>query len=186
MSLKLKVRIAQIGIFCRKVAEIIRKAHKEAQKLALAVVILEFMLAGGWYIIETNGYIDELYQKQVNTIVFKPAEAKEIEQAKPEKDHIEELSDLIWLRESTRGKNNYSKCEAQGLINGIGFAIPGNGKYICFKDHAEEMQALDKWIKDKQAKGMTTKELLCLYSGNNYKDICQEGYSSGEKNISKK
>lgn len=96
-------------------------------------------------------------------------EAKEVEKV----DRVEELSKLIWERESTNGKNNYTKCEAQGKINGIGYGIPGNGQYVCFNSHEEEMTALKGWITDKLARGMSEKQLLCLYSGNNYKECNQ-------------
>jgi hypothetical protein len=85
---------------------------------------------------------------------------------------IKELSDLIWLNESTRGKNNYSKCEAIGKVNGIGYGIWG-GHWQCFESHKEEMEVLEDWIKDKLDEGMSDQELLCLYSGNNY-DLCQQ------------
>lgn len=78
-----------------------------------------------------------------------------------------DLSDYIWLHESTRGKNNYSKCEAIGKVNGIGYGIWGE-RWMCFDSHKEEMETLKKWIQDKKDKGMSDKELLCLYSGNNY------------------
>jgi len=110
-------------------------------------------------------------------VIVNPAQAKEIE--KPEekvevihKDEVAELAEMIYNLESTNGKNNYSKCEAIGKINGIGYGIPGNGKYQCFESHEDEMQVLKGWIIDKKSKGMTEKELLCLYSGNNY-DICK-------------
>lgn len=168
MRLYLKIKVAQ-GL------NLARKCHKEAQKLALAVVMLEFMIAGGMYISVESKYFDEIYQKQSVVVIFKPAEARELKVAdKPETDRIDELSNLIWLRESTRGKNNYSKCEAAGKINGIGYGISGNGKYICFESHKEEMRALRNWLKSKKSAGMSKKQMLCLYSGNNYKE-CKQG-----------
>ena len=83
-------------------------------------------------------------------------------------DNIDELADIIWLNESTRGKNNYSKCEAIGKYNGIGYAIPGDGSFVCFDSHDDEMRALEGWLVSKRAGGMSDDEMLCLYSGNNY------------------
>lgn len=80
---------------------------------------------------------------------------------------IEELQDYIWLHESTRGKNNYSKCEIVGMTNGIGYGVWGDN-YVCFDNHEEEMETLKKWINNHKYEGMTDTELLCLYSGNNY------------------
>lgn len=83
---------------------------------------------------------------------------------------IEELSDYIWLHESTRGKNNFSKCEIVGKINGIGYSVWGDN-YVCFDSHAEEMEYLKKWINNHKSEGMTDNEILCHYSGGNY-DLC--------------
>lgn len=85
---------------------------------------------------------------------------------------IEELSDYIWLHESTRGKNNFSKCEIVGKINGIGYSVWGNN-YVCFDSHEEEMEYLKKWISNHKTEGMTDNEILCHYSGNHY-DLCQK------------
>lgn len=83
-----------------------------------------------------------------------------------------EIAEYVWLHESTNGLNNYSKCEAIGKINGIGYAIPGDGNYRCFDSHEDEMKVLEGWIIDKQARGMSRVELMCLYSGGNY-NICK-------------
>lgn len=85
---------------------------------------------------------------------------------------IDELADYIWLHESSRGKNNYSKCEAVGKINSIGYAIY-DGKWMCFNSHEEEMQTLNKWLTNKKEVGLSDTELLCLYSGSNY-SICKK------------
>lgn len=115
-------------------------------------------------IVQSNSIIIE------NTRVIEKAEAKEAEQVEtPKVDRVKELSELIYQRESTSGKNNYSKCEAIGKYNGVGYAIPGNGSYICFDSHEDEMQAVRGWIIAKLAAGMSEEKLLCLYSGNNYK-----------------
>ena len=104
-----------------------------------------------------------------NTHFIEKAEAKEA----PKVDKVKELSELIYQRESSNGKNNYSKCEAIGKYNGVGYAIPGNGSYICFDSHEDEMQAVRGWIVTKLAAGMSEEKLLCVYSGNNYKECKQ-------------
>lgn len=85
---------------------------------------------------------------------------------------VDKLADYIWLKESTRGKNNYSKCEIVGKINGIGYGVWGDN-YVCFDSHEEEMETLKKWITNHKSEGMTDNELLCHYSGRNY-DLCQK------------
>lgn len=117
----------------------------------------------------------EVFEAKTITII-NPAEASEIvkEDTTPvihSSDKIAELAEMIYNLESTNGKNNYSKCEEIGKVNGIGYGIPGNGTYQCFESHEDEMQVLKGWIIDKKSKGKTDNELLCLYSGNNY-EIC--------------
>ncbi len=108
-----------------------------------------------------------------NTRIIEPVQAKEtVIEVKKEKT-IDELADYIWMKESTRGKNNYSKCEAIGKINGIGYGIPGNGSYRCYDSHEDEMQVLRGWIIDKKALGWSELKMLCTYSGNNY-DECKK------------
>lgn len=81
---------------------------------------------------------------------------------------IDTMMDVIWLRESTRGKNNFSKCEAIGKVNGIGYAIPGDGSFICFENHEDEMIALRGWLVAKKSAGWSELKMLCTYSGGNY------------------
>lgn len=83
---------------------------------------------------------------------------------------IDTLADLVWSRESSRGVNNYSQCEKVGKVNGIGYGIPGNGDYMCFESHEEEMTVLRGWLTAKRAAGMSDKEMFCLYSGSNYSE----------------
>ena len=116
---------------------------------------------------------------EVKTIVIvNTAEAKEIEPTQIEETVVQlnsdtnRIADIIWTKESSRGINNYSKCEAVGQVNGIGYGIPGNGKYQCFESHEEEMEVLNKWIEDHKAQGMSETELMCHYSGSNY-SLCK-------------
>jgi hypothetical protein len=82
---------------------------------------------------------------------------------------IEELADIIHLRESTKGKNNYSQCEKIGKFNEYGFGIPGDGSFLCF-DKGMDRVAVLGWLAQHRAMGMSDKAMLCLYSGNNYKE----------------
>jgi len=117
--------------------------------------------AVNWYYILPT--LEETYVFEQKTVsVIETVEAKEV------KDNVDELADLIWSNESTRGKNNFSKCEEQGKYNGIGYGIPGDGSFVCFESHEEEMIALRGWLVAKRASGMSDEAMLCLYSGNNY------------------
>lgn len=127
------------------------------------------VIAGGsavnWYYLlptlEPTKVVFEQAEKVADTV-----QPKEI--AKEREDTISELAGLIYERESSNGKNNYSKCEAIGKVNGIGYAIPGDGSFICFDSHEDEMKALEGWLVSKRAGGMSDEAMLCLYSGNNY------------------
>lgn len=158
----------RIATFREKIALLYQKTRKEALKLAFAVVITEAVMVGCLHYGIKWGLYEYFSPKTVIINIARPAEAKEIKQEEVKIDSIEQIADKIWFLESTRGKNNYSKCEAIGKINGIGYGITGNGKYQCFNSHDEEMQVLRGWIIDKRAKGMSEQEMLCHYSGNNY------------------
>lgn len=137
---------------------------REAKKLALAVILAEYLIAGAWYMLETRGVLD-YFKPKVVIIEINRAEAKQDEPVKDIKpDRTTELANIIWHLESTKGVHNYSKCEAQGKVNGIGYGIPGDGSYKCFDDHDQEMKVLAGWIADKTAQGMSESQLLCLYN----------------------
>jgi hypothetical protein len=157
MNVYMKLKIARGKVLARK-------AQEEGKKLAVAVVIMEAVLVGAYAVGEKHD-IWEMFQGETITIV-NPVQAKEPdaikEEAKP--DEIAILAEYIWNKESTKGKNNFSKCEAIGKVNGIGYGIPGNGDYICFDSHADEMRTLEGWIIAKRAQGYTDQALLCIYN----------------------
>ena len=160
-----KLKKAQIKIFCAK-------ADKEIKKLAVAVVLTEYVLVGGWAYLAHNNYFGLLETKKVYIEVSHAQNApRRTELPQDEVLDIKAISDTIWFLESSRGQNNYSKCEAIGKVNGIGFGIYGKN-WQCFENHEEEMKTLENWIQKKLNEGMSEKELMCLYSGNNYA-ICK-------------
>lgn len=157
MKLKIKFWMYQLR-------EMAKNGLKEAQKLALAVLIIEFMASGSWLYLEKSGIMAQ-FEPKTTIIYINRATRLPIEEAKAsEKSENEAIIDYIHMKESSRGQNNYSKCEAVGKINGIGYGIPGNGNYKCFDSIEDQMDTLNEWIKDKQAKGMSTQELLCFYN----------------------
>ena len=157
-----KLKKAQAKLFCAKV-------EKEIKKLAVAIVITEFVIAGAIVIVSNHNYFGLLDSKTVYIEVSHAQNAPErTELPSDEVLDIKAISDTIWLLESGRGQNNYSKCTAIGKINGIGYNVWGSN-YSCFGSHAEEMEVLEDWIRQHIAEGMTEQELMCHYSGNNYK-----------------
>ena len=139
------------------------KTKAEALKISFAVVVAEIVLVGV-IALSLNWGVLGLFEKK--TIYINNAEAKTIKQQMPEvvKDEKAELMDFIWSKESTRGKNNYSKCEAIGKINGIGYGIDDAGNYVCFNSHDEEMEVLKGWIIYHEAQGMNRLQMLKHYT----------------------
>lgn len=165
-----KLKKAQAKLFCAKV-------EKEIKKLAVAIVITEFVIAGAIAIVSNHNYFGLLDSKTVYIEVSHAQNAPErTELPQDEVLDIKAISDTIWLLESGRGQHNYSKCEKAGKINGIGYGIwkdkNGVQHWMCFDSHSEEMEVLEDWIRQHIAEGMTQQKLLCHYSGGNYKNIC--------------
>lgn len=82
-----------------------------------------------------------------------------------------DLVDEIFLKESSRGKKNYSKCEAKGMYNRYGFGIPGDGTYLCFEKDMDTV-AVAGWVAHKKALGYTDNQLLCGYNSGKFTDTC--------------
>lgn len=139
---------------------------KQLFRLAFGLVFVSvpLLMAGIDHVSQGKWYFDGA------ALEFPVIETAHAESLEPAVRSIESLADYIWLKESTRGKNNYSKCETAGLVNGIGYAIPGDGSYVCFKSHAEEMAVLTGWLTFKRAAGWSDLEMLCKYSGSNYSE----------------
>lgn len=99
-------------------------------------------------------------------VKIQPVEAKIV------KDEGRDLVSIIHKLESSEGKKNYSKCAEKGLYNEYGFAIPGNGKYVCF-EKGQDKEAVEGWISFRKALGYTEKELLCEYNTGDKDSDCQ-------------
>ena len=164
MGLKLKIWRARVRL---KIA----KAYKYAQKIAFAVVLTQYIIAFGWYILETKGLLSFLEPKVIRIEIVREAQAKELTPEQVKEDKPSELASMIYRLESSNGQNTYSRCKAIGKVNGIGYGITGKN-WQCFKDHAEEMATLENWISNKQAQGLTDSQLLCLYNTGTITDQC--------------
>jgi len=163
----LKVRAEQVKI-------ITRKGYNEVKKLALAVVITEFILAGSFMAIVNYTNLPEM-------IVIPPVEAKTTqpkapqaprkEEVKPQDAEIERIADLIYRLESSSGVND-NKCERIGKHNGYGFA-QGVGRNFCLESDDEVRKLVIEWIKDKQNKGFGEKQILCYYNTGKATNNCE-------------
>jgi len=73
-----------------------------------------------------------------------------------------EIVKKIIILESSGGKNNYSKCQEQGLYNRYGYGIPGDGTYRCFEKD-EDTKAVEKWF-DEKLNEMDIATATCYYN----------------------
>lgn len=157
MNFKMKLAREKARVFYAK-------TKKETLKICFAVVLTELVAVICIAISLQMGILD-LFKPKV--IYIENAQAKETaKQAveEPKDQSLEELKDYVWLKESTRGKNNYSKCKEIGEYNEIGYGISGNGNYICFDSREEQFKTLETWLSKKLAQGYTEKETLCIYN----------------------
>lgn len=85
---------------------------------------------------------------------------------------IEKIVDYIHLKESSRGKNNFSKCASQGLYNEYGYSIPGDGtgEYKCFEKGKDREAVV--WQVEKDLKTYSVNQLLCRYNTGKATDSC--------------
>lgn len=156
MKIKQWIAVKQL-----KLMLFMEKAKKEALKLAFAVVIAEVI---GVIILFYGVRYDLFAFLQPKTVIITNAKADVItKEAKTDQNEEEKLADFIWNKESSR-KNNYSKCEAIGKVNMIGYGIDGTGKYICFNSHEDEMKVLIGFILAHEAQGMTRLQILKHYT----------------------
>jgi hypothetical protein len=88
-----------------------------------------------------------------------PIEEPAVEAPKVD-DGVEDVANTIFALESSRGVND--GCIRKGLgFNGYGFR-QNSKEWKCFGSRDEVRGLLTEWIKDKQAKGLSTDSMLCL------------------------
>lgn len=135
---------------------------------------------GSWvFSAEEGGSIYAELTKNSHVVIERVQAAEPNVQATPveeiqEKVEVKpvDLVDIIFLKESSRGKNNYSKCEAIGKYNRYGYGIPGDGRYICFQKD-EDTKAVEGWVAEKKARGYSDTEILCLYNTGKATRTCE-------------
>jgi hypothetical protein len=172
MRLYLKIKREQVKILAHK-------AGQEIKKLALAIVITEFVLAGSFAAIVNYTNIAEI--AQIQPIQAKTKHLNELQGAQKKQDkpsieetdenkEVEEIADIIYTLESSRGKND-AKCERIGKHNGYGYS-QGVDRNFCLNSDDEMRQVVIKWIKDKQSKNLSKREMLCYYNSGVISDTC--------------
>jgi hypothetical protein len=150
-----KVKKAQLKLFCAK-------ASKEIKKLAVAVVVTEYILGGLYCYTASQNYFGLFDSKTVQVYVM---ETVKDNTAKVEaKDNVSVLLETIYKNESSNSKHCLQRCANIGKVNCIGYDI----KNTCFDNQDEEKQTLTVWIKSHIAQGLTNEELLSHYSGGDY------------------
>jgi hypothetical protein len=166
MRVSLKIRVA-------RGKQAMRRAYKQAQKLAFAVVVVEFVLVGGYAIAESKGLF-EVFQSR--TVIIEGAKASTTKAEAPKSpakvaESSEAIADTIYLLESSRGKND-NKCESLGKHNGYGFRQGASRNYCTTSDN-ETRKLVIEWIKEKQSQGLTENQLLCLYNTGTASEQCE-------------
>lgn len=156
-----KVKIAQTKNF-------INWLGKEVQKLAFAVVVLEFILAGSFGLaVKYNLVIPQIAPVEAKTIEHKAVQAPIKKEVKPSIDENEVIADKIYKLESSSGKND-QKCERIGKHNGYGYA-QGVDKNFCLGSDEEMRAVVIDWIERNKAAGLNESQMLNKYSGGMYK-----------------
>jgi len=155
-----KVKKAQVKLFYQK-------QLKEAQKLALAVVVVEYILVGGYWYIAKNDFLSVFQTKEVIVYQAEAKQSKMLSESQNSSLSVFDISNTIYHNESSEGKNCLKRCENIGKVNCIGYDI----KKTCFDNHDQEMQTLNKWVARHIGEGMTTSELFSHYSGGDYTAI---------------
>lgn len=171
-------------IFFKKKEKTAEQKIKRAQFLFKARLVGMYSIGaiggGSWVLsaVESGNLYAEL-TKNSRVVIERAqaAEPKPVVEPTPEKPEEAEvkpvdLVDIIFLKESSRGKNNYSKCEAIGKYNRYGYGIPGNGSYICFEKD-EDTKAVEGWVAEKKARGYSDTEILCLYNTGKATRTCE-------------
>lgn len=141
------------------------KFEKEAKRITVGVVIMEFMLVAGYALVMSKGLLEP---KIVIIEVSQAKTASKIEVREEQKDNSL-LMYKIYRLESSAGLND--SCKAQGKINGYGYA-QNVSSWKCF-DSLEEVESLvDNWINEHKAQGLTEDEILCHYNVGTITDNC--------------
>ena len=121
---------------------------------------------------ELNKIIDEETQKVKKDLLnLKPA--KEV--MAQENKSIAWFIDMVWFKETTRGKNRIpgglqDLCAKKGLWNEYGYG--GMSNPICFKNQIEADETLTKWFEKHLAK-MTEAQTFCFYRHGEVMDTCE-------------
>lgn len=159
-----------LTVSCQVMAYKLRLRMVPATYKMFLIVIGMSIGASGMYVAlvapEVMMSASRVYEN-TNPLIIEPAHAKEVEVKEVKRD----LVDFIFQKESSRGKNNYSKCEAIGKFNRYGFGIPGNGDYLCF-EKGQDTVAVAGWVAQKKAAGMSDEALLCLYNTGKATETC--------------
>lgn len=134
------------------------------------IVVLYFVLSVLTVIGIAAGIHYEIFRDN-SFVAATPALAASQPKEEEEKIVKKDLVDEIFLRESSRGKKNYSKCEEKGLYNRYGYGIPGDGTYVCFEKDQDTV-AVAGWVAHRRALGYTDSQILCGYNSGKFTDTC--------------
>lgn len=186
MSLDTKIRIAKFKMLFKKKEDQISPVAKEIQKIAFAIVVMEFLLASGFYMLVKHDIyplkrevigVERVQASNGGVVEEDMATAKQVitnteyggngsEELDPLTVRLEELVDTIYLKESSKGRND-QKCERLGenSHNGYGYRQGVNKNYCLESDEAMRKLVIeDLKVKIDRYPNATDTELLCLYN----------------------
>jgi hypothetical protein len=130
-------------------------------------------ISGSLVYFQAPEILHELTKASEPMVFIQKAHADFEEVKEVEKPKTLDVVDYIFLKESTRGKKNYSKCQEIGKFNRYGFGIPGNGEYVCFEE-GEDTKAVQGWVAHRKALGWSDKEMLCYYNSGKKTEKCDD------------
>lgn len=174
MFIKTKIKIAKIKMYFRKEDKKISPFIEEVNKLAVATIIFEFIFGIGFYGLvhygvypfEPEVIVIEVVSASVGDVV--PAATQDTTNLDEEKvseettpPSVGSIVDKIHILESSAGKNNFSKCKAQGLYNEFGYGVYGDN-FLCF-ERGEDRKAVEKWF-IRELSNLTIQEAVCKYN----------------------
>lgn len=158
---------------------------KEINKLAIAIIITEFIIATGFFLAVHYGIYplktEVIQVVNAGDVVSYDAPTQGVSDSDGEVSQedetplaIEKIVDIVHQLESSGGKNNFSKCEAAGKYNEFGYNIPN-----CY-EKGEDRKLVEKWFEEKLTK-YDLPTSICGYNLGFRSEHLQECINQSEK-----
>lgn len=120
--------------------------------------------------------LDQIIKEETDKVksMLESTKPAVVEAKEPDTKSISWYIDKVWMKESTRGKNNVpgslqAYCEARGEWNEYGYG--GMAKKICFKDRVEADVTMNIWFTRELAQ-KNDAQTFCYYAYGKNQDNC--------------